>query len=72
MLKTDSPTLVTMPKKSRQLRKINKVVNCCSRCCKSAANILKEASDQFVPLHLCTSQACFFTASYIALKCAFY
>lgn len=69
---TDAPTLLVIAKESRWLCKINKVVNCCDSCSKCAANILKEASDQFAPLHLCTLQARFFTASYIALKCAFY
>lgn len=72
MLMTDALTLLVIAKESRWLCKINKVVNCCDSCSKCAANILKEASDQFAPLHLCTLQARFFTASYIALKCAFY
>lgn len=70
---TDAPTLLAIAKESRRLCKINKAMNCCDSCAKCAANILKEeASDQFAPLHLCTLQARFFTAAYIALKCAFY
>lgn len=70
---TDAPTLLAIAKESRRLCKINKAMNCCDSCAKCAANIFKEeASDQFAPLHLCTFQARFFTAAYIALKCAFY
>lgn len=58
----DGLALLVMSKgSSHRLRKINKVVNFCDSCSKCAANILKEASDQFAPLHLCTLQARFFT-----------